>query len=326
MKRITKLIGIVLISLLLSACSTSTKHNDSEQAVEPLIKPYVAIISKGWQHQFWQSVKMGAFKAAKELNIELTFEGPEGDFAVDKQLNMLATAIDKEPAAIIIAASDSKAVIPKLEEAQKLNIPIIAFDSGVDSDIPITSVATDNYNAAGLVADKIAQAIGNEGEVGILCHDNYSRTGIDRRDGFSKRMEEKYPNITVVEIQYSGGDHDLSKNMASEMVQNHPNIKAIFATNEGTAIGLIQAVVSGSLPNNIVIAGFDSGKTQKDAIRTGVMLGAVTQNPFMIGYYAVVAASKSIHGEEVANFIDTGYEWYDANNIDDENISKMLYD
>ena len=45
---------------------------------------------------------MGAFKAAKELNIELTFEGPEGDFAVDKQLDMLATAIDKKPAAIII--------------------------------------------------------------------------------------------------------------------------------------------------------------------------------------------------------------------------------
>ena len=90
MKLNKKLIGIVLISLLLSSCSTSTKHNVSEQVVEPLEKPYVAIISKGWQHQFWQSVKMGAFKAAKELNIELTFEGPEGDFAVDKQLDMLA--------------------------------------------------------------------------------------------------------------------------------------------------------------------------------------------------------------------------------------------
>ena len=79
---------------------------------------------------------------------------------VDKQMEMLQTALDKNPAALAFAALDSQAAIPLLEQAKDANIPVVGFDSGVDSDIPVTTAATDNVAAAALAADKMAELIG----------------------------------------------------------------------------------------------------------------------------------------------------------------------
>src|ERR1700743_1501511 len=95
-------------------------------------EPYIPLISKGFQHQFWQAVKAGAEQSAKEHNVRITFEGPETEAMVDKQIDMLSAALAKKPQALGIAALDSKAAIPLLKRAQNQKIPIIAFDSGVD--------------------------------------------------------------------------------------------------------------------------------------------------------------------------------------------------
>src|SRR5213078_3647342 len=87
-------------------------------------EPYIPVISKGFQHQFWQAVKLGAEKAAKELNVKITFEGPENESQVDKQMEMLQAALAKKPQAICFAALDSKAANPLLKKAQAAKIPV----------------------------------------------------------------------------------------------------------------------------------------------------------------------------------------------------------
>ena len=106
---------------------------------------------------------------------------------------MLQRHSPRSPAAIGFAALDSQAAIPLLQQAKDADIPVVAFDSGVDSDIPITTASTDNLAAAALAADKMAELIGGEGKVAIVVHDQTSRTGIDRRDGFVDRIKENYP-------------------------------------------------------------------------------------------------------------------------------------
>ena len=76
----------------------------------------------------------------------------------------------------------------------------------------------------------------------------------------------------------------------------------------------------------MVIIGYDSGKAQKDAIKSGLMAGAITQNPVGIGYETVKAAVAALNGEEVPVLIDTGFYYYDASNMDDPKISAVLYD
>lgn len=289
-------------------------------------RPYIAMISKGFQHQFWQAVKSGAEKAAKDLGVTITFEGPESEAMVDKQIEMLQAALAKKPAALCIAALDSKAVIPYLEKAQQMGIPVIGFDSGVDSDIPVTTVATDNIKAAGYAADKMAEFIGRVGEVALVVHDQTSRTGIDRRDGFVNRIKQKYPLIKIVDIQYGGGDHLKSTDLTKAIIQAHPRLKGIFGANEGSAIGVINAVKEMNKVGKIVVIGYDSGKQQIEAIKSGLMKGAITQNPVGMGYMAVEAAVKAIKGKKLPKFIDSGFYWYDKTNIDDPKIKECLYE
>jgi ribose transport system substrate-binding protein len=287
---------------------------------------FIPVISKGFQHQFWQAVEMGAEQAAADYGVEITFEGPETEAMVDKQIEMVQAALARDPDAICLAALDSQALIPQLEEAQSRGIPVIGFDSGIDSDIPVTTAATDNIAAAAAAADKMAELIGGEGEVAVIVHDQTSRTGIDRRDGFVNRIAEAYPDITVVDVQYGAGDHLRSTDLAKAIIQAHPNLKGFFGANEGSIIGVLNAVTELGMENQLVVIGYDAGKQQKDAIRSGVQAGAISQDPVGIGYKCVEAAVKAINGEELPEVIDTGFVWYDASNIDSEEMQPLLYD
>ena len=308
------LLGTALGALL--AVSTSVPSRADET--------YIPLISKGFQHQFWQAVKLGAEQAAKAANVKITFEGPETEAMVDKQIDMLSAALAKKPSALGFAALDSQAAIPLLKKAQAAKIPVVAFDSGVDSDIPVTTCTTDNLAAAALAADKMAEAIGDAGEVGVVVHDQTSRTGIDRRDGFLNQMKAKHPKVTVVDVQYGQGDHLKSAEIAKAMLQAHPNLKGIFGANEGSVDGTV--IGAKEMGKKIVIIGYDSGKEQKDSIRSGVMLGAITQNPIGIGKCSVDSALKALKGEKLPKVVDTGFYWYDKSNIDDPKIAAVLYD
>lgn len=320
--------SLLLVILLLAGCGSAPATSDQTGAAgqQTGSKPYIPVISKGFQHQFWQAVKAGSEKAAQEFNVEITFEGPESESQVDKQIEMLQAALDKKPAAICLAALDSKAVIPQLEKAKAAGIPVIGFDSGVDSDIPATTAATDNIAAAGAAADKMAELIGGSGEVAVIVHDQTSRTGIDRRDGFVNRMKEKYPNIQIVDIQYGGGDQLKSTDLAKAIMQARPNLKGFFGANEGSAIGVLNAVQELNKQGQIVVIGYDAGKQQLDAIRSGVEAGAITQDPIGIGYKCVEAAVKATKGEQLPKTIDTGFHWYDKSNIDSDQIKPLLYE
>lgn len=288
---------------------------------------YIALVSKGFQHQFWQAVKAGADQAAEEFGVTVSFEGPDKETEVDKQIAMLETALAKNPSAIGLAALDSQSAIPLLEQAQAAGIPIIAFDSGVESDIPVTTVATDNHAAAAEAAKQMAEQINHKGEVAMVVHDQTSGSGQGRRDGFKDYMEENEPDITIVDIQYGNGDQATSADITKAMISSHPNLAGIYASNEGSAIGMVQGYKeAGKKAGDLVLIGFDSGKAQTDAIREGLMYGAVTQNPVGIGYETVKAAIAAINGETLEKTIDPGFYFYTKDNIDDEKIAAVLYE
>jgi ribose transport system substrate-binding protein len=309
------LIGALSASLAIGSASAVTAQDEI----------YIPMISKGFQHQFWQAVKAGADQAAAEFDVRITFEGPDNETMVDRQIDMLAAALANSPAAIGFAALDSQAAIPLLRQAADAGIPIIAFDSGVDSDIPVSTATTDNVAAAALAADKMAEFLGGEGTVAVVAHDQTSRTGIDRRDGFLNRMESEHPNIEVVSVQYGAGDQLQSTEVAKAIITANPDLGGMFGTNEGSAIGIVNAVREMSA-ENVTIIGYDSGKAQTDAIREGLMAGAITQNPVGIGYETVKAAVAAMNGEELSDIIDTGFFYYDQSNIDNAEIQAVLYD
>src|SRR5438132_690106 len=134
----TALLSAATITLSLGACSDAGKTPAAGSSGK---QPYVALISKGFKHQFWQSVKAGAEQAGKEFNVKVTFEGAQEEGNVDQQIQLLQTVLDKHPDAVGFAAIDSQAAGPLMQQAKNEKIPVIAFDSGVDSDVPVTTAS-----------------------------------------------------------------------------------------------------------------------------------------------------------------------------------------
>ncbi len=322
------LVGIAAIAgLTLAGCADGDDSSNIDPDSIPEDATYIALVSKGYQHQFWQAVKAGAEEKAKELDVTITFDGPAAETDVDKQLDMLKNAIDRKPDAIGYAALDPEACVPLYEQAEKAEVPIVEFDAGCDSDYAQSIAATDNKAAGALAAEHMAEAIGEEGEIGVVGHSQINSTGVDRRDGFVEKMEADYPDIEIVDIQYGDGDHLKSADIAKAMIAAHSDLAGIYGTNEGSAIGVVNAANElGLTGDDLAIVGFDSGAAQINAIKEGTMTGAVTQDPMAIGAETVQAAYDIIQGETPEESIDTGSYWFDADNIDSDEITPKIYE
>ncbi len=316
-RRFAAVLTAATMTLALAACGDDDKAGGSEQ-------PYIAIVSKGFQHQFWQAVKKGAEQEAAKEGARITFEGPATEQDIEAQVTMLTNAIAKNPKAIGFAALDSKAAAPLLEDAKAKNIPVIAFDSGVEGDIPVTTASTDNKAAAAEAAKHLSELLGGKGKVAMVVHDQTSKTGQDRRDGFIDWMKANAPGITLLPVQYGGGDQAKSADITKSILAANPDVAGIYGSNEGSAIGVVKGVEEAN-KKGVKIVGFDSGKAQIDAIKSGLMAGAITQNPIGIGEQTVIAAMKAIKAESQPKIIDTGFYWYDKTNIDEAKIQAVLY-
>lgn len=325
----------------------------------------VELVAKGFQHQFWKAVNTGADNAAKDLNAKITFQGPENETAIQEQVQILANAVNKKPDAIAFAALDTQASIDLLNQAKSAGIPIIGFDSGVP-DAPegtiVANASTDNKAAAALAAENMFPAI--EDKVKSASKDNPVRIGIvsqevnsasisDRTSGFIDKIVElagkldnvsediaivgndKFANgisasdaVLILDLAVPAKVTDAEGQTQAQTLLNKEDLIAIYGSNEFAAKAIINAdsAVGGKLgPDKIIGVGFDSGAIQIDAIKKGVLYGSITQDPISIGYKAVELAVKASKGEEVED-VDTGAVWYNADNVESDDVAPLLYE
>ena len=117
----------------------------------------------------------------------------------------------------------------------------------------------------------------------------------------------------------------------AQAILSQENCIAIFGSNQVSAEGVLAANanlnVLGSDPANgdVVGVGFDAGSIIKAAVKDGTLVGAVTQSPLMMGYYAIYALTAAANGQKLEDVPTDGY-WYDATNMEDEDIAPNLYD
>ena len=285
----------------------------------------IYLVSKGFQHRFWQAVKEGAEQAGEELGYKVNFVGPQDETKVTEQTDQLKSALDSGPAAIGFAALDSKAAADLLTEIQGKGIPVVAFDSGVESDIPVTTVQTDNKKAAEEAAKHMIELLkGKKGSVGMVCHDSTSTTGKQRCEGFKEYFKANAPADLKLLDEQIAGEVTKAADTSKSIIQANSDIVGMYGSNEAAASGIVQGVAETG--KDVTVVGFDSGKTQIDAIKAGKEAGAVTQSPVKIGYYTVKAAVAAINGAKLPTVIDSGFAWYDKNNIDDAQIKANLYE
>ena len=326
---------------------------------------YIPVMAKGFQHQFWQAVAKGSEAAAADLGVEIYFDGPASETEIQAQVDMVKKEMAKNPKALALAALDTSAVADILDECAEKGIPVIGFDSGVPGDTSgavKATACTNNEAAAAIAAEKFGEhadlVAAMEGAtvdapviIACLSQDAVSASVTGRTTGFVNKMKEvaaQYGTVAVVgHDKWADGDAAaasiiievaISATTEATDVQNaantllaKDNLIAVFCSNEGTVTGFLAAtsdgedLADGEKYGDLVVAGFDAGAAQKNAVRNGWFYGSVTQDPYHIDYYAVEMAVAAAKGETVADK-DTGAQWYNAENIDDEMIALLVYD
>ncbi|MBI4559237.1 MAG: ABC transporter substrate-binding protein [Candidatus Hydrogenedentes bacterium] len=284
----------------------------------------IAVIPKGLAHLFWLTVKAGAEEAAKEFNAHITWIGPAKETEIAQQINIVEDMITKKVDAIVMAACDKDALVDAIQQAATAKIPVVTIDSGVESDVPISFVATDNIAGAKSAARELAKLIGNEGKVGLIPFVPGAATSVLREDGFKEGLKE-FPNVELAVTLYCHSD--VAKGMAAtqDMMTTFPDLKGIFAANEPGALGAVQAIKAANKAGQIKLVAFDAAEEEISALKEGVIQALIVQNPFQMGYLGVKSAIDHIQGRPVEKRIDTGVTVVTMENFNQPEIQKLLY-
>ncbi|MFA6239449.1 MAG: ABC transporter substrate-binding protein [Candidatus Hydrogenedentales bacterium] len=282
-----------------------------------------AVVPKGLTHQFWLTVKKGAETAAAERQVKITWLGPEKETDVVKQINIIEDMIGSGVNGIVMAACDQDALVDVVKRASDKGITVVTIDSGVNSEIPVSFVATDNTAGAAAAAKELARLINNEGEVGVIPFVKGASTSELREQGFMKGIAE-FPNIKVVAVQHCQSDVSKAMNVTEDMLTANPNLKGIFAANEPAALGAAQAIEAAGKTGQVKIVAFDASDDEVSALKRGVIQALAVQNPFKMGYEGVKAAFDHIKGQPVEKRIDTGVTMVTQENMNDPEILKLL--
>ena len=316
MHRYNNRISLALISVLLLSLLSCGRGQDKRLRI--LVSP------KGLTHDFWLSVKAGADSAGREMGVEIVWKGPAAETDIAGQIAIIEDYINKRMDAIVMAACDTKALIPVVERAHAEGIPVITIDSGLDSDIPLSFVASDNVRAAEKAADILAQLVGERGAVALVNFIPGAATSIWRETGFNQGIE-KHPDIILAAVQYCQADVATAMTVTENILTAQPELKGIFAANEAAAIGASQAISARNLQGKIKLVAFDASPAEIEGLNSGVIHALLVQNPFAMGYLGVKSAVKAIHGEPVEKRIDTGVTVITPDNLDQPEIQKLVY-
>jgi ribose transport system substrate-binding protein len=309
-----KVLTLVMILFLLLGSFCSNPQSDKTQI---LVSP------KGLVHSFWLSVRDGAEAAGEALDVEIIWKGPSTETDIATQISIVEDYINKRVDAIVLAACDANALVSVIKRANAAGIPVITIDSGVNSDIPKSFVATDNVLAAEKAADALAGLLQNQGEVALIPFVPGAATSIMREQGFKQGLQ-KYPDMELVAIQYSQSDAERAMAVTEDILTGHPELDGIFAANEAGAIGCASALKSRGVAGEIKLVGFDASPNEIQALKEGTIQALVVQNPFRMGYLGVKAAVDVLSGKPVEKRIDTGVSIVTLENLNENHIQDLL--
>ncbi len=288
------------------------------------VKATLIIKSRQEGFEFWEIVVKGAQEAAKEFNVTLSVDGPMNEEDIDGQIAIVKKAIAQQPDVIVLAAVDQDALLPYAQEITQKGIKLVLVDSGLSKEVEDCFVGTNNFAAAQKVGDVMGKAMGSEGgKLAIISHQMSTSTAVQRTEGFKDRIRN-YPAVELTGTYDIGDSSEKSRITTLRVLQENPQIKGIFATNQISAEGVTKALEQ-SGRSDILFYAFDSSTIQNEALEKGIIDGFAVQMPFNMGYMAVKMGVEASNGTLRNKNFDTGYAFATKENMHEQEIQKLIY-
>ena len=253
----------------------------------------IGVVPQGQTQVFWQSIHAGAIAAAQEAGVEMLWNAPPLENDYSGEIKVLEAMINRRVDAIAIAPADRTAFVGPVERAVAAGIPVVIFDTGVDTEVFTAQIATDNYGGGVMAAERVGSILGGKGKIVILAVRPGIVSSVARETGFAEAIK-KFPGIRVLDMRFGMADFAVSLQVAENMLTAYPDLDAMFASNETSTVGAVQALKGRKSSCRLV--GFDWSPTLAEALQSGVADSLVVQDPFRIGYDAVKAAVEKLNG------------------------------
>jgi ribose transport system substrate-binding protein len=304
-----KLTAVVLCLLSLAACNRDKKR-------------VIAVIPKGNAHLFWQSVHAGAVSTSRETGVDIIWDGPATETDYTGQLKVVDAMINRRVDAICLAPIDSKAMVSVVERAAAEGIPVIIFDSGIDTDKFVAQVATDNYHAGEMGAERMGKLLGGKGKIAMLANMPGSASTVARETGFEDYTKKNFPGIQIVDKQFGNAEVASSLTKAENILTGHPELEGVFASNESSSVGFAQALRDRK--SKIKMVGFDWSPSLLDDVKNGVIDSLVVQNPFKMGAEAMRLAVDKLDGKPVTKMNALAPKLIDKENLETPEVQAQV--
>jgi len=296
-----------------SSAATETQTSGAEET-EGKDSYVVAFSNWSRSFEFYVDMETGMQEKADELGVELILQDANGD--LNEQTKQLEDYISRGVDGIIIVPIDSEAAGSEVEMVNNAKIPIVTVDIACTGGGEVEShIASDNFLGGRLAAEYIAQKLGGKGEVAVI--DNPTITPlIERRDGFTSVMEEKYPDIKIVTIQSGESTREKGMEVAENILEKYPDLDAIFGTNDMMALGAVQAIQTKNM--DTIVVGFDATEEACNAIIDGSpMKASIAQQPKLLGATSLETLIKVLKGESVEETIQVEVQTVSEENVKD---------
>jgi ribose transport system substrate-binding protein len=325
------------MGLLLGSCSSSNKQEQ---------KYRIAVIPKGLTHEFWQSIERGAKRAGEDLtqkgiSTQILWDGPLKENDTHEQISIIDRNIARGVNGIVLAPQHSETMIEPVKRAINEGIPVLIIDSGLkNQEIIVQYVATNNYHGGELAAEHLLKILADQGKpapkIILFRYQPGSESTDQREKGFedvvNRKIEEQKkagkPTITwLSKDQFAGPTKDTARQAAEPLLSNlrDKGIDGMFAPNESSASGTVDALRSLGLNKQLRLVGFDSSAPLLQALREGDLDGLILQDPYRMGYLGVWNLVQRLEGYKIEpKVMSTGEYVVTKGNLDDQKTRELF--
>jgi ribose transport system substrate-binding protein len=268
-------------------------------------KPKVALVMKSLANEFFLTMEDGAKAYQKEhsADFDLISNGIKDETDTAGQTRIVEQMILAKVNALVIAPSDSKAMVPVIKKAVDAGITVINIDNQLDpqivksKNISVPFVGPDNRKGARLVGEYLAKQLKAGDEVGIIEGVSTTTNAQQRTAGFKDAMEAA--QIKVVSLQSGDWEIDKGNKVAASILSEYPDVKALLAGNDSMAVGAVSAVRAAGKAGKVQVVGYDNINAIKPMLKDGRVLATADQFAAKQAVFGIETALKILKGEKV---------------------------
>ena len=316
-------LGLVALALAAAACGGNDQGGGGGGTGQ---KQYKLTLIQGVKgDQFYITMQCGAQQAAQAAGATLDVAAPD-EFDASLQTPVVNAVVAKKPDAILVAPTDTKAMIPPLTQAKAAGIKLIFVDTTTENgaELAESEIASDNEEGGREAARTLAKLTGGKGSVFVVN----VKPGISTTDARAKGFEEElknYPNMKSVGVEYSNDKAEVAAAKATAALAAHPDLVGVFGTNLFSAEGAATGLRSAGASQKVKVVGFDAGPKQVQDLQQGIVQALIAQKPADIGKAGVEQAIHALKGEPVQKKIGTGFVVVTKENMNNPDVQPFLY-